>query len=219
MSEEKTPSEKSESKSRKFNLKFGYRDKETPEIVHREVEISCRPTGADFFKAVEDGTDDGAANTRINLSLIKSAITKFGDITMPVPVTVLFSLNEIDEEKLNDEYLLFLVATQPETEQKILEDNRAQLSFGIERDGVKYQIVEFGNLLNGYDRMKIQSETQDEWVFQAKKMAREVVKISTLDGAHSVDDELTFEEVEAMDVTDLLVLRETEARWLNSFRD
>lgn len=212
-------SKKPNSAARKFNLKFGYPDKENPEIIHREVVINRRPTGADFFRAVEDGTDDGAANTRINLSLIKAAITKFGDITMPVPVTVLFSLNEIDEGKLNDEYLLYLLATQPETEQMILEDQRAQLAFGIERDGVKYQIVEFGNLLTGYDRMKIQSETQNEWIFQAKKMAREVVKISTLDGVQFVAGELTFEEIEAMDATDLIVLRETEARFLNSFRD
>lgn len=220
MSEKNKNSEqKAKDLSQKFNLKFGYQDKENPEIFHREVVIARRPTGADFFKAVEDGTDDRAANTRINLALIASAISKFGSMTMPVPITALFELNEIDEDKLNDEYLLFLVATQPETEQKILEGSCAQLAFGVERDGVKYHVIEFGRLLNGYDRMEIQSVAQNDWIFEAKKIAREVVKISTLDGKKSVDGELTFEEIEAMDATDYLVLRECEAQWLNSFRD
>lgn len=210
--ERKTP-------ARKFNLKFGYPDKENAEIYHREVIISRRPTVADFFKAVEDGTDDKAANTRINLALIKSAISKFGDLTMPVPITVLFELNEIDEEKLNDEYLLFLIASQPETEQKITDATRLQLAFGIERGGVKYHIVEFGKLLNGYDRMEIQSDALNGWLFQAKKIAREVVKISTLDEAQSSPGALAFEEIEAMDATDYLVMREAEGVWLNSFRD
>jgi hypothetical protein len=206
-------------KSRKFNLKFGYQDKENPEIFHREVVISRRPTGADLFRAVEDGTDGKAAQTRINLALIKSAISKFGELPMSVPITTLFSLNEIDEDKLNGEYLLFLIASQPEIEQKILENERAQLAFGIERDGVKYHVVEFGKLLNGYDRIAIQADAQNEWMFQAKKIAREVVKLSTLDGSNSVSGELTFEEIEAMDATDFLVMREAEGAWLNSFRD
>lgn len=210
---------KNNGKARNFNLKFGYQDKEDSEVFHRAVEVSRRPTGADLFKAVEDGTDDRSAETRISLALIKSAISKFGEITMPVPLTVLFELNEIDERKLNDEYLLFLAGTQPATEQKILEDHRAQLAFGIERGGVQYQIVEFGKLLNGYDRMEIQDAAQNDWIFRARKLAREVVKISTLDGKKSVDGELTFAELEAMDSTDLLVLREAESQWLDSFRD
>lgn len=206
--------------ARKFNLKFGYQDKENPEVFHREVVISRRPTGADFFRAVEGGTDDKTANTRINLALIASAITSFGTLTMPTPLTVLFSLNEIDEDKLNDEYLLFLISTQPPTEQKILEDNhRAQLAFGIEREGVKYQIIEFGKLLNGFDRIKIQNEAQSDWQYTGAKIAREVVKLSTLDGSNSISGELTLAEIEAMDVTDFLVTREAESQWLNSFRD
>lgn len=205
--------------SRRFNLKYGYPDKENPEIIHRAVEINRRPTGADFFKAVEGGTDDKAANVRINLSLIASSISKFGGIRMPMPESVLLSLNEIDENRLNEEYLLFLVGTQPDTEQKVLKDKRVQLAFGIERDGVKYHIIEFGKLLNGYDRIKILDETNSEWQFQALKIAREVVKISTLDESQSVPGELTLAEIETMDVSDFLVIREAEGAWLNSFRD
>lgn len=205
--------------TRKFNLKFGYQDKENPELIHREVIIGKRPTGADFLKAVEGGNDDKAANTRINLALIVAAITKFGDLAMPTPMTTLLSLNEIDEERLNEEYLLFLVETQPETEQKILEGNRARLAFGVTRGAVKYQIIEFGKLLDGYNRLKIQNEAQSDWHFAALKIGREVVRLSTLDGAQSAPGELTFAEIEAMDLTDFLVIRGCEAQWLDSFRD
>lgn len=204
--------------NRKFNLKFGYKDKENPEFFHREVVINRRPKGADILKALENGTDFNGAHEQINLALIASAISKFGDMAMPVPMTVLLSLNEIDEDKLNDEYLLFLLGTQPEEKQEVLEDKRAQLAFGIEREGVKYHVVEFGNLLSGYDRIKIHGETNSEWQFTALKIAREVVKLSTLDGSKSVSGELTIAEIEAMDWADFLVLREAESQWLDSFR-
>lgn len=214
-----TQSENKAAVTRRFQLKFGYQDKENPEVFHREVEISRRPTGADIFNAIENETGDAAANTRINLALIASAISKFGSMAMPVPMTTLLSLNEIDEEKLNEEYLLFLIGTQPETEQKVLEGNRAQLAFGIERDGVKYYVIEFGKLLTGYDRIAIHGETQSEARFNALKIAREVVKISTLDNSSSISGGLTLAEIEAMDGADYLLCREAESQWLNSFRD
>lgn len=205
--------------SRSFNLKFGYQDKQEAEVFHREITISRRPTGADIFKATANGTDDKNADFRINLSLIASSISKFGGIEMPVPITCLYGLNEIDEGKLNDEYLLFLLGTQPETEQKVLEDNRAQLSFGIERGGVKYQIVKFGNLINGFDRIEIQKEAQSDWEYIAFKMAREVVELSTLDGSNTISTSITFAEIQAMDLTDFVTMREAESAWLDSFRD
>ena len=211
------------SQSRKFNLKFGYQDKEDPEMFHREVVISRRPTGADILRATENGAGFAGADTQINLALIASSISCFGALTkingMPATASILLSLNEIDEDKLNDEYLLFLIATQPKTEQKILEDKRAQLAFGIERGGVKYNIVEFGKLLNGFDRIKIQDEANGQWEYTALKMASEAVKISTLDSSQLSLGELTLDEIKAMDATDFIVLREAESQWLNSFRD
>jgi len=206
-----------ENKNRKFNLKFGYQDKENPDIFHREVVISKRPTAEDLMEIL--AFDGASSDIQINLSLIAKSISVFGTLGMPVSITVLLSLNEIDENKLNEEYLMFLLSTQPETEQKVLEDNRAQLAFGIERKGVKYHTVEFGNLLNGYDRIKLSEDSQNNTEYSALKIGREVVGLSTLDGEKSVSGELTLDEIKAMDVTDFMTLREAESQWLDSFRD
>ncbi len=80
--------------SRTFNLKFGYQDKENVEIVHREVVISRRPTGADFLKSMDESE---GANPQFMLTMMQAASSKFGDLQMPVPMTVLLSLNWLDQ--------------------------------------------------------------------------------------------------------------------------
>lgn len=200
--------------SRKFNLKFGYQDKETPEVFHREVVISRRPTGADFLKAVEDNPEI----VQYRLNLAASAISKFGSLTMPVPATALLSLNEIDRDKLSEEFETFLIQTHTGLESKVLDGNCAQLSFGITREGVKYDVVRFGYLLSGYDEINIRRESESEWHFNVLKMAREVIEIATLDGAKSAPGTLGFAEIKEMEANDLLTMREAESQWLDSFR-
>jgi hypothetical protein len=203
--------------SRRFNLKFGYQDKQDKDVIHKEVVISRRPTGADFLKAADEGR---GSKTQINLSVIASTISVFGSLpAMPAPLTVLMSLCSIDREQLSREYNLYAITTQPEQEIKSLATNRLQLAFGIERDGVKYHIVEFGNLLDGYEESEAEEEAQNDTHLKALKIAREIVKLSTLDGSQSISGSLTLSEIESMDGNDFLALWEAESQWLDSFRD
>ena len=203
--------------SRSFNLKFGYKDKEDSEIIHREVVISRRPTGKDLIQIAENDLD--ADETLSSLGLVAAMISRFGKLTMPVPITVLLQLNEIDTDKLRNEFSDFLSDSTEGKEAKVLDDGRAQLAFGINREGVNYDVVEFGNLLNGYDRININKEAKNPAQFKALKIAQEVAKLSTADGSKSISGALTLAEMESLDLSDIIVLMEAESQWLDSFRD
>lgn len=202
--------------SRRFNLKFGYQDKEDSEIIHREVVISRRPTAKDLLK-IEDDLD--SEDIQSSLEIAAATISTFGTLTMPVSMTVLLELNEVDSNKLSDEFSAFLKDSQPKKKAKILEDSRVQLANGIDRDGAKYDVVEFGNLLSGHDRIKISNEAKSAKQFKVLKIAREVTKLSTADGSKSISGTLTLAEIELLDMSDFIFLVGAESRWLNSFRD
>lgn len=185
-------------------LKFGYQDKEDLEQFHKHVSFGRRPTAKDFMRAAEEC---GGSDIQFALALMQSAIVGFGQMTMPVPLTVLLSLNQIDREILNDAYYSFLVDTGNNTGE-ILEGGKARLAFGIERAGKKIVDVEFGKLLSGYEEIEIEREAVGIWQANALRMAKEIV----------LPTDLALAEIESLDVDDFATLRNAEEKWLDSFR-
>lgn len=183
-------------------LRFGYQDKEQPEQFHKHVGFGKRPTGADFMAAAEESNSD----IQFSLALAQTAITEFGQLEMPVPLTVLLSLNQIDREKLLKTYFSFLVDTGSNGE--ILADGKVRLGFGFERSGKRVTNVEFGKLLTGYDEIDIESEAKTGWQAHSMRLAKEIIAPA----------DLTLAEIEALDVDDFTLLRSAEESWLNSFR-
>lgn len=190
--------------TRAVELKFGYEDKETPEVKHRRVVFGKRPTGGDFMRSADNSA---GSDIQFALELTQSAITEFGKLEMPVPLTVLLSLNQIDREKLMNEYFSFLDASAAD-EGKVIENGKVELAFGIERGELKIKNVEFGKLLNGYDEIEIERETKTEWQANGLRLSRQI----------TVPESVTLAEIEALDINDFTLLRNAEEQWLNSFR-
>lgn len=186
------------------DLKFGYEDKETPELKHRRVRFGRRPTGADFMKAAEES---GNSDIQFSVGLMQTAIVEFGEMSLPVPLTVLLSLNQIDRELLTETYFSYLVATGADSGE-ILEDGKVRLGFGFERKNKKIFEVQFGRLLTGYDEIEIESEQISFWQANALRISKEIISPT----------DLTVAEIEALDVDDFTLLRNAEEAWLNSFR-
>lgn len=196
-------------------LKFGYEDKESPDVVHKNVVFSKRPTGADFISAGE--ASDGQ-EPDFTLALMQPSISAFGNLPLPVPLTVLLSLNWLDRELLTGKFYEFLGATDGEREAKSLENGKVELSFGIERDAVKYAVVEFGAMLTAYDEIAIRRETETAIERSVLTLGREIVRLSTADGSRQIDGGLTLEELKNLDWTDFVTLQKAEEDWRNSFR-
>lgn len=199
-----------------IELEYGYQDKENPELAHRRVEFSHRPTGGDFMKAMEE--TDGA-NPEYLFVLMQAAISKFGDLTMPVPMTVLLSLNWIDQEDLQSAFFEFLGDTGSKQEAKILETGKVQLGFGIKRaDGTNFDIVEFGKILNGYDQIQIRKDANSEFERNVLTIGREVSRMASADGSRKTDECPTLDELKSLDWEDFVILQQAVNEWRDSFR-
>lgn len=209
--------------SNKFiELPFGYQDQETPELIHRAVTFGRRSTGGDVISASDAAN---GSDLQYTLEMIGRAITKFGGMKLPVPMTVLLSLDEIDRRELRGAYFEFLSLTAENVNQASEEIKSekaavgtARLQFGFERDGVIFTTVEFGKRLTGYDEIKIESEAKSESEENVLKRAFRVSKISTADGAKSIEGAMTLDEMKSLDVADFILLQEAGEEWLNSFR-
>lgn len=204
---------------RAFELKFGYEDKETPEVKHRSVVFGRRSTGADFIRAMENSN---SSDTQFGVEMMVSAITKFGEMQMPVPMTVLLSLNRVDREKLSSEFFLFLAESSNKKAEKLTdaegkETGRIRFAHGIERDGKHIVEFEFGNLLSGYDDIEIERQTGIEEERNAIRIGKEIAQLFTSDGTCIIGG-LTFDEMKSLDIDDFTFLREVEPEWLDSFR-
>ncbi len=185
-------------------LRFGYQDKENPELFHKHVGFGKRPTGADFIRAAEDG---GGSDLQFALGLAQAAITEFGGLQMPCPMTVLLSLNQIDRERLLNAYYNYLVDTRV-GEGAMLEDGRVRLGKVLERADRQITEVVFGKLLTGYDEIEIESAATSFWQGNVLRMTKEITE----------PNDLTVAEIESLDVDDFTLLRNAEEQWLNSFR-
>ena len=204
MSKAIQPADNTEKTPHSVELRFGYEDKETPDVKHRHVRLGKRPTAADFMKSAEECS---GSDIQFSLGLAQSAIVEFGQLTMPVPLTVLLSLNQIDREKLIKTYFSFLTETGSDGGE-ILENGKVRLGFGVERDGKKNVDVEFTRLLDGYAEIEIEREAKTTWEANALRIAKEITSPS----------DLTLADIESLDVDDFTLLRNAEEQWLNSFR-
>lgn len=202
-------------KKNSVELQFGYEDKESAGVMHRSVVFSKRPTGADFMSAMES---TGGQEPDYILAMMTPAISAFGNLPMPVPMTVLLSLNWRDRELLTGTFFEFLGNTNGDGEAKGLEGGKMQFSFGIERDGVKYMTVEFGKLMTAYDEIAIRKEADSPIERQAATTGREIVKLSSADGLHVIDSDLTLADLKNLDWEDFVTLQQAEELWRDSFR-
>ena len=201
-------------------LKFGYQQKgdETEENkTHILVEFGKRPTAREFLKSAEEA--DGS-DTFYQLALRAATITRFGDLPIPVPMSVLLSLNQIDRATLDAGFNDFMAATAKEKQETsgAPESGTAHLMFGLEGGGRLFEIVQFGNFLTGYQELEIEKEAgSDSGIERLLLRIAKQIKGGVDDGK-VFEGNFTAESVGKMDASDFLVLREAEDAWLNSFR-
>ncbi|HEX8177854.1 MAG TPA: hypothetical protein VF543_22385 [Pyrinomonadaceae bacterium] len=203
----------------KLRLRFGYKGPDG--ITHQDVVFGKRMKGADLFMMSED--DDFSQQTKRQLLMYAAAIIEFGTLRMPVPMTVLLSLNRADRFELARGYGRFLEeSAEGRKIEDVLEAGRVsqtkiKLAFGIERAGVNYNVVEFGNLIDGYT--ELEADDYSGWRHDCFIMGKEIVGLSQCDGQATAPGPIPLEVFEAMDAADIFALQAKETAWLNSFRD
>jgi hypothetical protein len=216
---DETPETKPKDFSRRVELKFGYQEKDTDEgkgALHRDVVISRRPTAADYGRVMINSELD----IEITIGLLAASITKFGGIKIfnnQLNPVFLYDLNEVDITTLLTEQLVFDALSQLNQEAEILEADKAKLAFGVVCEGVKYDVVRFGNILKTSDNVRFMKEAQNEAQRQMMVLIHSISELSTADGSQTTKSKLTLEEVEQMDSYDYRFLKEARGIWLASF--
>ena len=207
-----------------IELLGGYTDKQG--LTHKKVTFSRRLTGADFFRI----DDDPQSNipTQYEALILRQAITEFGTLTMPVPLTALLQLDSIDRDDLNEAYNKFsresletLAVASPDpvdTVERLIDGRKLKLALGYERNGLVYDLVEFGKRLTGMD--EVAADT-----FGLKGIRRvcfmagqQVVKLLQSSGASVLEGPTGLEIFERLDAVDLALMKAGAEVWRQSFR-
>lgn len=195
-------------------IEYGYPDKEKEGFSHNDIVFSKRPTGGDFMRAMEASDGD---NPEYLYELMTTSITSFGELPMPVPMTVLLALNWVDQEVLQAGFFDFLGSVSAEKPAAVIEPGKVRLGFGVERGGVTYHIVQFGRMLTGYDQIAIRKNTATDIEKGVLTTGREILHLETLDGARS-EEGLSLDELKSLDWEDLVMLEKGGKDWRDSFR-
>lgn len=208
-----------------IDLIGGYTDKHN--VTHQRVTIGKRITGKELFKVASD--PQAALETQYNALILREKITEFGSLKMPVTLSVLLSLDSIDRDDLSDasnrfsnQYQQVESENSRASEPKLLPGNRVGLRFGYERNGLTYDLLEFGKRITGMDEIEA-----DKLGFEGIKKncylaAKQISKLLQKDGEAELQapfaPEFLLEMLESLDAVDISYLRVASEVWRQSFR-
>lgn len=184
------------------------------EAAQREVEFGRRLTAGDLMRIGDD--PESAVTVQFNLMLLQVAITKFGTLPVPVPLSVLLSLDQVDREDLSRAHNRFIKATRGAARAERLTDSRLRLGSGFEIGAQTYDVVEFGRLLTGYD--ELEGDGLSSWRQQCFLLGKQIVRLSQSEGAATLDGPIEVEDFEKLPDEDLYELIGFSDKWRASFR-
>jgi hypothetical protein len=197
-----------------IDLTVGHQDKQGK--VHTRVVFGHRVTAADLFNL---DVDPQAQNpTQYGDLIIRAHITEFGSLKLPVPLTVLLSLDSVDREDLLDGCNIFQSLSGQDHEARFLGNNRVKLGFGFVVNGVVYEYAQFGNRLTGMDEVEADRLSLKGVTRSCFLIGKQLVQISDAEGTATIDGPIPVEYFGSLDGADVATLRGAAELWRQSFR-
>lgn len=193
-----------------LTLSLGYKSGDG--TTHKEVTFGRRPTGADLFRI----EGDDISLTPFQTAMLQAAITRFGSLPMPTPITTLLRLTRPDLHALRKANNEFLKATAGGRKSEKLSPDTLKLAFGFQIGGVTFDVVQFGKLLTGYDELR--ADELEGWRRSCFLMGEQITKLSQTEGQAELVGPVAVEAFEGLDAADIFKLQEFEAEWLDSFQ-
>jgi hypothetical protein len=199
----------------KVTLEVGHTDK--GEVNHKDVTIGSLLKGGDLFLIeMNMRYRNEKGETLFNVLALERAITKFGDLPIPVSRGVLLDLDSIDLEDLVEAYNNFV---GQHGEPQPLSSNSLKLVYGYEVNGDVFDVVEFGRVLTGRDVVDAEkSERESASRMRCFLAGREIVRLRQSNGEKVVEgllDVRAFDDLAGIDV--LAILSHSEL-WMLSVR-
>jgi hypothetical protein len=206
---------KEEQTTHEFNLIGGYKD--TKGVAHRHVVFGKSVTAKRLLEVRTD--PQSVLQTQYQDLLLAESIVEFGTLPIPVPLTLLLSLNTIDRDDLRDGRDAFREKVTGGFKYEFTKDG-VTLNFGIKVGDLRYTVIGFGHQLNGYDEVDADklglTEPLARMAFLAGRM---VTRISTPEG-NEIKGALEYETInsDALDEDDLFALVSASELWRQTFR-
>jgi hypothetical protein len=197
-----------------FDLLIGHTD--SNQVRHNQVTFGKRVNGKTFF-AIDDDPQSSIPTQYTDL-LLRAAITRFGTLKMPVALSVLLNLDSIDRDDLSEAFNRFSVESLGEKQVEYLSDSKVKLAIGYERNGLVYDVVEFGHRLTGMDEVAADREKLSGIRRVCFLAGRQVVRLSQSEGESALDGEISLNIFEGLDAVDIEAIRVGSEVWRNSFR-
>lgn len=197
-----------------ITLDGGYKDDNS--TLHNHVTFGKRFDGATLFAL--DENPHAEVPTQFQLLTIAATITKFGALTMPVPLGVLLKLNINDIDELIKAHNQFMAEGVGERKVEFISDSEVKLAFGYEDNGIIYNRVKFGNRLIGYDRVAADLTGFAPLRREYFLIGRQMTSFTSGDGQYKLDCPIGIEVFEKLDAEDFMTVRVAAVKWRQSFR-
>lgn len=150
-----------------------------------------------------------------NALVLQCAITRFGNLPLPVSMNVLLSLDSVDFELLAISYNEFSAQLgRPE----IISDSTIKLVFGVTVAGSLFDVVELGLSTNETHIEEAYRRGLDGIAGIAYIASRQIKQLRQSDGGRSLDGPLDFDALLEMDSIDLFALTSASSIWKSSTR-
>lgn len=192
-------------------------------VAHRRVVFGRRLTAKDLMRI--DSDPQSQSPTQYTLLIARAAIVAFGDLPMTdgkgkriaVALPFLLSLDAVDYEDLIAGHDEFLRLSRGDAIAEIISSSEIALGFGIERDGVIYDLVKFGRRLTAKDLVEADRMNLTGVARLVYEMSRQIEKITS--SRHDLSlDAIDMDLLESLDIEDLNFLRGGLLLWRESFR-
>jgi len=197
-----------------ITLPMGHRDKDG--ALHTAVTFGRMITGRDLFTI--DSDPQSQLQTQYDDLVLRTAITGFGTLKMPIGLNVLLGLDSIDREDLSDGFNNFSKANRDGAEAQIIDDRVLKLGFGYESNGLVYDRVEFGRRLTGMDQVEADKRKLDGIRRVCFLAGRQIVKLSQSDGASELTGPVELDVFEKLFASDIQSIRVASEVYRQSFR-
>jgi phage FluMu protein gp41 len=183
------------------DLPVGYFDKNGD--YHSSVTIG-RSINARIFFAVKDEWQLGG-EILFNALILQRAITSFGSLPVPVPMSDLLALDSLDFEHLALAYNNFVnQCGQPE----ILNKVTIKTVFGVQVKGALFDIIELGAKVTEAHFGEIYRRKLEGIPAMSYIVSQEVLKLRGSESGQVIEGPLDFDDLLEMDSVDLFALVE-----------
>lgn len=188
----------------KIELTYGYKDKDG--VTHKDVVIGRRLSVKDLVQL--DNNPMAQSQTQREQLIRRQMITKFGSLRLPVSLTVLASLDTLDDDQLRIAADKYLQQTREDRQAEYRDNDEVLLIFGIEIDGVTYDLVKFGRRLTVADNIEADSRNLGNGLARILfQLCKQIVEIRNSETGIKLEGPIESEKLFEMDSEDLQVLR------------